>query len=1014
MLDGRYPSQEFGELRPRIVWDRVAGHDPRAQGRARSSRSRTRARSPTAACSPSSLPDGRRVGELDEEMVYEARPGPDVPARRVVVADRGDRPRPRHRHPRAGRAGRRAVLEGRLRRAPEGARARRSARSAAGPSTRPPRTLEARLRPRPARRAQPPRLPARAAGGHARRARATARSSSSASATRSATGGCASSRPYGGRVHAAWGARAVSARIRDEFGLESDAIWSDDGIIVHLPDADEPPGADLVLLEPDELEDARRRRAGGSSALFGARFRENAGRALLIPRAYPGKRTPLWQQRLKSQSLLEVAKRYADFPIILETYRECLRDVLDLPGLRELLTRAAPPRALARRGRDADRLAVRLLAAVRLRRDVHVRGRHAERRAARGRALARPRPAARAARPGGAARAHRPGALEQVEADLQHRSERTRAATRDALHDVLRRVGDLTAAEVARPRASRASTPTALLADARARAPRVRAARRRRGALDRRRRRRPLPRRARRRPARRPARGVPRRRPTPARARSPRRYARTHGPFTTAELRARYGVDPTSALRGARARRRRSCAASCAPAAREREWCDPEVLRRLRRASLAVLRKEIEAADQRALAALPAVAGRASTAIRPAGAGVDRLREVLVPLQGLALPADVWERDVLPRRVGAYSPTWMDQLCASGEVVWVGAGALGRNSGRVALYFREDAEAIGPPPCKGEPPAEPRARRAARAAGARRRASSPTCSPSSPLAPEELQEALWDLVWAGEVTNDAWAPLRAPRLTLARAQRVDARATGAAPAAASASRRSGAQAQVQGRWSLTDAAVPPRARARRSAAARSPSCCSSATASSPASRCWPRAIPGGFSIALRRARRSSRRSASAAAATSSRASAARSSRCPGAVERLRARRRGRGERRRSCSPRPTRPSPTARRCRGRSATASTASRQRVAGAYVVLAGAEPVLYVERGGKRPDVPRRGRRPAPAPGARGARRLRAPATASRRLSLERVDGEPVVGSDVGDRCSSSWASARARAS
>ena len=141
--------------------------------------------------------------------------------------------------------------------------------------------------------------------------------------------------PYGGRVHAAWGL-ALSARIRDEYGLESDAIWSDDGIIVHLPDADEPPGAELVLIEPDELEDLVVGELGGC-ALFGARFRENAGRALLIPRAYPGRRTPLWQQRLKTQSLLEVAKRYAQFPIVLETYRECLRDVLDLPACTDLL-----------------------------------------------------------------------------------------------------------------------------------------------------------------------------------------------------------------------------------------------------------------------------------------------------------------------------------------------------------------------------------------------------------------------------------------------------------------------------------------------------------------------------------------------------------------------------------------------------------------------------------------------------------------------------------------------------
>src|SRR6185369_5929337 len=183
------------------------------------------------------------------------------------------------------------------------------------------------------------------------------------------------------------------------------------------------------------------------------------------------------------------------------------------------------------------------------------------------------------------------------------------------------------------------------------------------------------------------------------------RYARTHGPFTTGELRERYLVDPTSALT-ALEREGELVRGELRPSGSEREWCDAEVLRRLRRASLAVLRKEIEAADQRALAAfLPSWQG--VDRHPAAGAGVDRLREILVPLQGLALPLEVWERDVLPRRTGAYSPAWMDQLCASGEIVWVGAGALGRRSGRVALYFRDDAPLIGPPPNSAEPPSEP-------------------------------------------------------------------------------------------------------------------------------------------------------------------------------------------------------------------------------------------------------------------------------------------------------------------
>ena len=293
-----------------------------------------------------------------------------------------------------------------------------------------------------------------------------------------------------------------------------------------------------------------------------------------------------------------------------------------------------------------------------------------------------------------------PGALEQVEADLQHRSDRTRAG-------LARRAGRRPAPPRRPDRrrgaptaCSRASMPAAMLAELERerRAVRLRVGGEERwiaaddaglyrdafGAV--------------------PPSGLPEAFMADVEAPLEKlvaRYARTHGPFTTGELRERYGVDPTQRARARSSAPASSCAASCGPAGSEREWCDPEVLRRLRRASLAVLRKEIEAADQRALAAfLPSWQG---VDRHPAGgAGVDRLREVLVPLQGLALPADVWERDVLPRRCGAYSPTWLDQLCASGEVVWVGAGALGRNSGRVALYFRDDAEAIGPPPNKSE------------------------------------------------------------------------------------------------------------------------------------------------------------------------------------------------------------------------------------------------------------------------------------------------------------------------
>ncbi len=253
--------------------------------------------------------------------------------------------------------------------------------------------------------------------------------------------------PFGGRVHAAW-ALALSARIRDEFGLESDAIYSDDGIIVHLPDAEEPPGAELVLLQPDEIEDLVVAELG-SSALFGARFRENAGRALLIPRARPGKRTPLWQQRLKSQSLLEVAKKYGEFPIILETYRECLRDVLDVPGAIELLTKihrreltlveVETPTASP----FASSLLFDYVATYMYEGDTP----NAERRAA---ALSLDRDLLRELLGQEELRdLIDAGALEQVEADLQCLSEPAQATGRDGLLDVLRRVGDLTEAELA-------------------------------------------------------------------------------------------------------------------------------------------------------------------------------------------------------------------------------------------------------------------------------------------------------------------------------------------------------------------------------------------------------------------------------------------------------------------------------------------------------------------------------------------------------------------------------------
>ncbi|MDX6667068.1 MAG: ATP-dependent helicase Lhr and Lhr-like helicase [Solirubrobacteraceae bacterium] len=577
-----------------------------------------------------------------------------------------------------------------------------------------------------------------------------------------------------------------------------------------------------------------------------------------------------------------------------------------------------------------------------------------------------------------------------MEADLQHRSPRTQAETRDALHDVLRRLGDLTLDEV-RARVIEGVDADGMLGELERerRAIRVRVlgeerwvtaedAGLYRDAL-----------------AVVPPGGLPDSfvaEVPDALTRLVVRYARTHGPFTTGEVRDRYGVDPGAALRELE-RADQLVRGELRPGGSEREWCDPEVLRRLRRASHAALRKEIEPADQRAFARF--LSSWQGVDRHPAaGAGVDRLREALLPLQGLALPVEAWERDVLPRRVGAYSPTWIDQLCASGEIVWLGAGALGRRSGRVALYFRDDVALIGPPPNKVDPPAEP-AHEAVRA-----RLSSGACFFSDllvdvELAPEELQEALWDLAWAGEVTNDAFAPLRAPRLTLARAQRERARRSGRR----FSSRRTGADAQVQGRWSLTATLLrdaPEPGQRRRALAELLLERYGIVTRE----QVLAEGVTGGFSTlydsltameTLGTARRGYFVEGLGGAQFA----------LPGAVERLRAQREDAAD-----APPvvlaavdPAQPYGAALPWPRRAEDAERRRPQRVAGAYVVLAGAEPVLYLERSGKgvltlvSEDDPR-----LPAAFAALAGQVRGGRV--KRIALERIDGEPIVGSPFGE--------------
>jgi ATP-dependent helicase Lhr and Lhr-like helicase len=991
MLDGRYPSERFAELRPRVAWDRAAG-TVRGRRGARQLAVTNAGTIPDRGLYGVHLPDGRRVGELDEEMVYEARPGQtfllgattwrieEITRDRVIVTPAPGTPGavPFWRGDGVGRP---AELGRSI-----GAFAREAVTT------------------KPATLAKEYDLDRRAATNlvaYLREQQAATRVVPSDESIvverfRDEIGDwrlCVLS-PWGGRVHAAWGL-ALAARIRDEHELEADAIWSDDGIVIHLPDADEPPPAELVLIEPDELEDLVVRELSGS-ALFGARFRENAARALLIPRAYPGKRTPLWQQRLRSQSLLEVAREFPRFPLVLETYRECLRDVLDLPALEHLLRDLAARRVslveveTPTASPFASSLLFDYVATYMYEGDTP----NAERRAA---ALALDRELLRELLGQEELRELiDTEALAEVEASLQQRVEQSRARDRDALQQILRRVGDLSEAECEQRVAegySAGSMLTKLQDERRVAVVRVRGEERWIAAEDA--------------GLYRDALGVPPPAGLPESFTEPvpdalvalaRRYAHTHGPFPTAQLAARYGVDPAPALHELE-RAGELVRGELLPGGSEREWCDPEVLRRVRRASLAHLRKEVEPADQRELARFMSSWQNVDTGAppprRPSGAspgsagwGPDRLREALVPLQGVALTPEVWERDVLPRRLGAYSPAWLDELCTGGEVVWVGSGAVGRSGGRVALYFREDVRLAGPPPANAKldsPSGE--AQDAIRELLARGPRFWPDLVSELELETEELHAALWDLAWAGEVTNDSFMPLRARRLSAVRRA-----ATRRARGRRFASRRAASGQAVQGRWSLTatlfEDAPPagPRLRAQAELMLERYGIVTREMA-------LAEGVPGGFSTLygelsnlemLGTARRGYFVEGLGGAQFA----------LPGAVERLRSLPQDDGVYLVLAATDPANPYGAAlawpKRPGGRRPSRSP-------GAYVLLHDGDPLLYVERGGR--GVLRLAELGEEAfADALGTLASAAADGLLPKLAVERIDGEPVIGSGL----------------
>jgi ATP-dependent Lhr-like helicase len=753
MLSGRYASDEFAELRPRITWDRVAQRVSTRQG----------ARN-VAVVNGGTIPDrglygvflvgaerGSRVGELDEEMVFESRAGDtivlgattwrieEITHDRVTVS------------PAPGQPGKMPFWHGDSAGRPVEFGRR------IGEMTR--ELLEL---PRPvayARLVEEHSLDTNAAENLMRYLEEQA----------AATGRVPSDRdivierchdelgdwrvcvltPFGARVHAPW-CMAATAKLRAERGIDAETMWTDDGFVIRLPEDAEALDTDWLLPAAAELKDLVLRQLG-STSLFAAKFREAAARALLLPRRRPGVRAPLWQQRKRAADLLSVASRYSSFPMLLETYRECVRDVFDLAAataiLREIkrgkirVTSLDTPRPSP----FASSLLFSYIANYIYDGDAPL----AERRA---QALAiDPSQLEEILGSTDLRELLDREALLEVEQQLQALDPDYHARHPDGLHDLLLRLGDLTEQEVA----ARCSDPTALdkLVRARRALPvriagesryiPIEYAGRYRDALGT-----PL------------APGIAE--AYLERVERPlqelmRRYARTHGPFPTMEPAARYGVPVDkleTALKALHAAGK-LLEGEFRPDGRHREWCDPDVLQQVRRKTLARLRSEVEPVEQRTFARMLCRWQGVSVPRRGSAALIDAI-EIL---QAAAVPASELEREILPARVSDYRLGDLDALMASGDVVWVGRERIGERDGRVALYLAESLGKLLPP----EPEVE-LSERALRILESLERQGANFFAALHQAAgggyPGDTQDALWELVWSGRITNDTFQPVR--------------------------------------------------------------------------------------------------------------------------------------------------------------------------------------------------------------------------------------------------------------
>jgi ATP-dependent helicase Lhr and Lhr-like helicase len=783
MLSGRYPSDDFADLRPRVTWDRSRG---RIEGRSGAHR--------LAVTSGGTIPDrglygvfltrepgapegaGRRVGELDEEMVFELREGEvfllgasswraeQITHDRVLVS------------PAAGEPGKMPFWHG-----------DRPGRS---------RALGVRIGQLVRSIAQGRIDSTGLCEVHALSPPAAAAAIAYVEEQVTATGEVPSDAsvvierfvdevgdwrvvvlcPFGTRVLAPW-AIAVAERLRGPY-VDVDVHYTDDGMAFRIPACEAPPPTELFLPPAGEIE-AIVTRALETTSLFAARFRECAGRALLLPRRDPRRRTPLWAQRKRARDLLAVASRYPSFPIVLEAYRECLRDAFDLGGLAALL-RDVETRRVRVTTVDARRpspFASSVLFAF-VANFIYESDAPAERRA---QALAIDPVVLRDLLGDAELRTLLdPDVLADHEASLQGFARPARSL--DAVHDLLLSVGDLSLEELsARCEPEQAEAWVRALVRARRaivvrvageeRFAAVEDAAKLRDALGAK-----LPR------------NLPpsllRPEPDPLRD-LVARFARTHGPFVAGDVARRLGLDarPIEKEVARLVREGRLVEGAFLPRGARVELCARDVLDAIRRKSLARLRRAVEPVPPAALSRLvlewQGVGGRRR--------GRDALRAVISELRGCPLVASELESEILPARIDPYHPWDLDALCASGEVVWAGLETLGATDGRIALYpggaepalTRAITQAPGPTAAAIRSLLARRGAvffaEVARAVGGFR---------------NDVLDALWQMVWCGEVTNDTLEPLR-KRGALARRRR-----------GSDATREPASPPGSEGRWSL--------------------------------------------------------------------------------------------------------------------------------------------------------------------------------------------------------------------